>query len=124
MEVKNERMIAYCLAAILLVVGVICYTAFAKKAPEQPIRIMLKSTGGNVLFDHKEHFSESGYGLSCGDCHHELENEGDKPSSCGECHGEDSEDAPKRSDALHSQCKDCHEEAGDGPVKCAECHVM
>ena len=67
MEVKIERMIAYCLTAILLVVGVICYAAFAKKAPEQPLRIMFKNTGGNVLFDHKEHMSESGYGIECTD---------------------------------------------------------
>lgn len=123
MEVKTERMIAYSLAAILLVVGVICYTAFAKKAPEQPIRIMFKNTGGNVLFDHKEHLSESGYGLSCADCHHDLENEGDKPASCGECHTADSDDAPKRSDAFHAQCKGCHSDGG-GPVDCAECHAM
>jgi len=123
MEVKIERMIAYCLAAILLVVGVICYAAFAKKAPEQPIRIMLKNTGGNVLFDHKEHMSESGYGLDCVDCHHDLENEGDKPSTCGECHTDDGEDAPTRPDAFHKQCQTCHEEGG-GPVNCAECHAM
>ncbi|MCJ7683808.1 MAG: cytochrome c family protein [Desulfobacteraceae bacterium] len=123
MEVKTERMIAYCLAAILLVVGVICYSAFAKKAPEQPLRIMLKNTGGNVLFDHKKHMSESGYGIECADCHHDLENEGDKPSACGECHLDDSEDSPKRPDAFHKQCKTCHEDGG-GPVNCAECHAM
>ena len=123
MEVKIERMIAYCLAAILLVVGVICYAAFAKKAPEQPIRIMLKNTGGNVLFDHKEHMSESGYGIECADCHHDLENEGDRPSTCGECHTDDGEDAPTRPDAFHKQCQTCHEEGG-GPVNCVECHAM
>ena len=123
MEVKTERMIAYCLAAILLVVGVICYAAFAKKPPEQPIRIMLKNTGGNVLFDHKEHMSESGYSIECADCHHDLENEGDRPSTCGECHTDDGEDAPTRPDAFHKQCQTCHEEGG-GPVNCAECHAM
>lgn len=116
-------MIAYCLAAILLVVGVICYAAFAKKTPEQPLRIMFKNTGGNVLFDHKEHMSESGYGIECADCHHALENKGDRPSTCGECHTDDSDDAPKRPDAFHKQCKTCHKEGG-GPVNCAECHAM
>jgi DnaJ-class molecular chaperone len=123
MEVKTERIIAYCLAAILLVVGVICYAAFAKKAPEQPIRIMFKNTGGNVLFDHKKHMSESGYGIECADCHHDLENKGEKPSACAECHTDDSTDAPKRSDAFHKQCKSCHEDGG-GPVNCAECHAI
>ncbi|HDZ90401.1 MAG: cytochrome c3 family protein [Deltaproteobacteria bacterium] len=123
MEVKTERTIAYCLAAVLLVVGVICYTALAKKAPEQPLRIMFKNTGGKVLFDHKEHLSEAGYGFECADCHHTMEDPEEKPESCGECHTEDGEDGPKRSDAFHQQCKSCHEEGG-GPVKCEECHAM
>jgi hypothetical protein len=122
MEVKTERTIAYGLAAVLLVVGIICYAAFAQKTPEQPVRIMFKNTGGNVLFDHKEHLSESGYGFACDDCHHDIEQEGDKPASCGECHTAGG-DIPKRSDVLHTQCKGCHDESG-GPVDCAECHAM
>ena len=124
MEVKKERTVAYCLAAVMLFVGVLCYAAFPVKTPEKPIRIMLKNAGGNVLFDHKEHVAESGYAVACEDCHHDIENEGDKPSACGECHKpSDAEDAPKRSDAFHSQCKTCHEEGG-GPVDCAQCHAM
>ena len=123
MKAKTEQMIAYGLAAILLVVGVVCYTAFAKKAPDQPIRIMFKNTGGNVLFDHREHLSQSGYGLACDDCHHDLEKEGDRPAPCEKCHTADSDEAPKRSDAFHTQCKDCHKDSG-GPVNCAECHAM
>ncbi|MBW1779947.1 MAG: cytochrome c3 family protein [Deltaproteobacteria bacterium] len=123
MESKNERMIAYSLTAILLVVGVICYAAFAKETPQQPMRIMFKNTGGNVLFDHKEHLSESGYGIDCSDCHHDIENEGDKPAACSECHTPDGEEAPKRSDAFHNQCKNCHSDGG-GPVNCSECHAM
>ena len=123
MDIKNERMIAYCLAVILFVVGVICYTAFAKKAPEQPIRIMFKNTGGNVLFDHKIHLAESGYGLDCTDCHHDLEKEGARPAPCGECHLTDGSDAPKRADAFHKQCRTCHEDGG-GPTTCSACHAL
>ena len=124
MDNKALRTIAYCLAAAFLLIGVVCYTAFAKKAPENPIRIMFKNTGGNVLFDHKGHFSEDGYGIQCADCHHDLENKGDTPAACSECHDTEGEDAPKRVDVLHSQCKDCHDEGGSGPVNCSECHVM
>jgi len=123
MEAKTERTIAYGITAILLVVGVICYAAFAKKPPEQPLRMVFVNTGGNVLFDHREHLSESGYGLACNDCHHDLENEGDTPAPCAECHTPDSEDAPKRSDAFHTQCNNCHRDGG-GPVDCAQCHAM
>ena len=52
MELKTEKTVAYCLAAILFVVGVVCYASFAQKKPENPIRIMLKNTGGDILFDH------------------------------------------------------------------------
>lgn len=124
MENKALRTIAYCLAAVFLVTGVICYAAFAKKAPDDPIRIMFNNTGGKVLFDHKGHFSEDGYGIACMDCHHDLESEGQRPEACGECHLPDGEEAPKRVDVFHSQCKGCHEEGGSGPVNCSECHMM
>ena len=124
MEFKTEKPVAYCLGAILFVVGVVCYAAFPEKTPREPIRIMLTSTGGNVLFDHKEHASESGYGLACTDCHHMLEDEGARPKTCTECHEVDGEDPMKRSDALHMQCIDCHKEDGTAPAECSGCHAF
>ena len=122
MELKKEKIVAYWLAGILLVVGVVCYAAFPQKRPEQPIRIMLENTAGNVLLDHKKHASEDGYGIECKSCHHDLEEEGAKAGPCGECH--DAESEVKRSDAFHKQCKGCHEEDGTAPVKCEGCHVL
>jgi hypothetical protein len=122
MELRKERIVAYWIAIVLLVVGVVCYAAFPQKKPAEPIRIMLENTGGNVLFDHKGHASESGYGIECKSCHHELEEEGAKPQACGTCHEADSE--VKRPDAFHKQCKGCHEEDGTAPVKCSGCHVL
>jgi len=124
MDKKALQTLAYCMAAVFLLVGIVCYAAFAKNAPETPIRIMFKNTGGNVLFDHKTHLSEDGYGIACADCHHDIENEGDTPAACSECHTPDGEDAPKLVDVLHSQCKGCHDEGGSGPVECAQCHAM
>ncbi len=124
MDNKKFQTIAYCMAAVFLLVGVVCYAAFEKKAPETPIRIMFKNTGGNVLFDHKIHASEEGYAIDCVDCHHDIEEEGDMPAACSECHLEDGEDAPKRVDVLHEQCKGCHDEGGSGPVDCGGCHAM
>jgi hypothetical protein len=81
---------------------------------------MFDSTAGSILFDHREHLSESGYGFGCGNCHHEDE---DDPGSCGGCHnGEDSD--VNRADAFHGQCKGCHEEEEAGPVECSACHVL
>ena len=125
MELKTEKTFAYCLAAILLVVGVVCYAAFPQEKPEDPIRIMLKSAGGTVLFDHKEHASEDGYGFDCTECHHLWENDGAKPEACTECHTTEAEDdMPKLSDAFHKQCISCHENDGFAPVECSVCHAF
>ena len=62
MELKREKIVTYYIAIILFLVGIICYAAFGQKPPEDPIRIYFKGTAGNVLFDHKEHTSEDGYG--------------------------------------------------------------
>lgn len=124
MGLKTERIIAYCLAGILFVVGIVCYAAFPLKTPDKPVRIMLQNTAGNVLFDHKEHTSEDGYGLDCKDCHHMWEDDGTKPEACGECHEAEGEDPVKRSEAFHMQCKGCHEDVGDAPVDCSGCHAF
>jgi hypothetical protein len=121
MTPKGEQGLAFALAAVLLVVGVVCYAAFPQKTPEEPVRIMFKSTAGKILFDHKTHAVEEGYGVACDDCHHE-EQEGSSSCSGEDCHGPDSD--PKRGDALHTNCRGCHEESGAGPTECAACHVM
>jgi hypothetical protein len=125
MEAKKQRIIAYIIGSILLVVAIIAYAAFPRNAAEeQPLRIVFKSKAGNVLFDHKEHASEDGYALECTDCHHMME-EGETPVACGECHlSDDEEETPKRSDAFHYQCKGCHEDIDAGPVECSVCHFM
>jgi Zn finger protein HypA/HybF involved in hydrogenase expression len=129
MFTKKELRMAYALAVCLLVVGVASYAAFTPEAPEEPLRLMFKVTAGKVLFDHKTHTSEFGYGLSCIDCHHELEDEeGEDAQPCGECHDPDEgdEEVPKRGDAFHQQCAGCHEEYEAGPIEseCAKCHVL
>ncbi len=126
MKSNKELQIAYGLAIILLVVGVLSYSAFSAKTPDQPVRLMFKCVAGKILFDHNTHTVESGYGISCSDCHHNLEEGETDPQACGECHEPESqdEDVLSRADAFHTQCIDCHKEGGAGPEKCASCHVM
>ena len=124
---KKELKLAYGLAICLLVIGFVSFAAFSAKAPHQPVRLMFRTTAGKVLFDHKTHGSESGYGLSCGDCHHTLSaDEYDEATSCTECHDPDEgdEEVPKRADAFHRQCIECHQQFEAGPVECSACHVM
>jgi len=121
MEIKKERTFAYALAAILFLIGVVCYAAFPEKRPEQPVRVMLKSIGGNVLFDHKQHAAKDGYNYACDDCHHTGDN---VSCSTKDCHQAEPGDAPKRGDAFHTQCKGCHDQSGMGPVDCSACHML
>jgi hypothetical protein len=146
MAPKQELRMAYALAIILFVVGVLSYaiTAFSAKTPDSPMRLMFKGVAGKVLFDHKTHTKDSGYGISCdkchhhpgedeaairacGDCHSFTAKEDTLPRACAECHEadeiEDSE-IKKRADAFHLQCINCHKENEAGPEKCASCHVM
>jgi len=125
---KKELKLAYALIVCLVLVGVISYAAFPKKAPEVPLRIMFNVTAGNVLFNHQMHTSVLGYGLSCMDCHHELTAEDEQPQPCGACHDptEGDEEMPKLVDAFHRQCEGCHADFGAGPTEkdCSQCHVM
>lgn len=126
MEPKREITLAYALAAVLLLVAVVGYAAYPMKKPDPPLRIMFKNIAGNVLFDHREHTWDKGYGLKCTECHHEIDKEDEKPTLCGECHkAEEGEGmGPLRSDAFHKQCQGCHEDQGMGPVNCSACHVL
>jgi hypothetical protein len=142
MNSKKELRIAYGLALILFIVGVLSYAAFSAKAPEVPIRKMYKTTAGKVLFNHKTHAASSGSGVACQDCHHHPEGDDSAMRACGDCHGADKKaalqtcaqchegeeiegtDVMNKTDAFHSQCIKCHKEFEAGPVECSECHVM
>lgn len=124
MKQKNELRLAYSLAVILLLIGVLAYAALPLTPPDDPVRIVFKNKAGKVVFDHKEHASLEGYGYRCEDCHHHIAGEGERPEACGECHMPDDEDGLKRSDAFHDLCIGCHDHGGLGPVDCAGCHVL
>lgn len=165
MTFQKHRSIVYGVAVPLLFIAIVCYAAFPVEAPQEPIRLMYQTKAGKVLFDHQTHASAKGYALSCFDCHHHIPDdeegliacgqchlpkleEGVVPESCLECHDtSDLEDAeyPKRADAIHKQCTDCHKDYGKGPqheaslsteekkmlqtepnawVDCNKCHVI
>lgn len=143
MNPKKELQLVYGLAVILLIVGVLSYTAFSAKVPDEPVRQMFQCSTGKVLFDHKTHTAESGYGIACTDCHHHpadsedrtscrvchvLPKDGSAPAVCLNCHDADSDEVKvenimKQTDAMHQQCIGCHKEKGAGPEECSSCHV-
>ena len=145
MTSKKELMLAYRLAIVLFVLGFLCYAAFPAKQPETPVRVVYKTNAGKVLFDHKTHAAETGYGMACTDCHHHPGTEGETPMlACGTCHGKpeqmetvaqtcnechdpddyDLADVMPRADAFHGQCISCHNDFEAGPQACASCHVI
>ena len=144
MTSKKQLQLAYGLAVVLFLVGIISYSAFSAKQPETPIRLMFQSAAGGVLFSHQAHTADAGYGIACKDCHHHPEEDDVDLRACGECHRlpEKGEPAPKacsdchepdevedtemmkRSDAFHSQCIECHKDIEAGPQACGSCHFM
>ncbi|MFH1980787.1 MAG: cytochrome c3 family protein [Pseudomonadota bacterium] len=147
MTSNTHLQIAYRLAIVLLVIGVLSYAAFPAKGPDTPVRLVYKTMAGKVYFDHKTHLADKGYGLACLDCHHHPTDDSDaalqiancgtchaKPEqmentakACNECHDSSDYDLSEmlvRADAFHNQCISCHKEFGKGPAACAGCHVL
>ena len=140
---KKELKLAYGVAVCLLVIGAISYAAFPVQQPEEPLRLMFQVAAGNVLFNHKIHTIEKGYGLSCFDCHHHPSEDESALVACGSCHPppgvevqmeeacldchemEEIEDskATTRGDAFHIQCINCHKDFEAGPKDCTACHT-
>ena len=146
MATMKDRKRVYIIAGALLVVGAICYAAFPIKQPEQPIRLMFQAVSGNVLFHHKTHASQEGYGIDCFECHHHSGADETEIRSCKYCHpiSQETDTAPQAcldchdqseiknsltissGDAFHMQCAGCHEDYGQGPKEqeCSSCHVL
>ncbi len=135
MSSKKELSIAYIVGIVCIIVGALSYSVLSAKPPEEPRRIMLTATGGNVLFDHRNH-SEA-YGLECTGCHHPILAGAGETEACGQCHTKESEYVPalgekgKFNHDAHSMdyglsCTDCHHNytEGDpgGPELCTVCH--
>ena len=141
---KKELKLVYGVAVCLLVIGVISYAAFPLKAPEEPLRVMYTLTAGNVVFNHKMHTADYGYGLSCFDCHHHPVDDDSSLMACSACHTPPAEgeavnetcldchdeseiegtEVVTQADAYHLQCKGCHQDFEAGPTECAGCHAL
>lgn len=121
-------------------------------APLPPAEMEMKNTKmfekhrmGIVTFHHEKHSAPKpdGYGLNCGECHHDAKGKpltglkpGEPVKKCADCHSKPGK--PKRErgispeewksmqlkyyyGAIHENCVGCHKKM-KGPVKCTECH--
>jgi hypothetical protein len=138
---QKETKLAYGLAAILLIVGVVCYAAVPAEKPDEPVRKVYKSLGGDVMFDHQmhaqvddcaacHHHGETGDYMSCAECHRSADAKTVAPE-CMACHpltGDtyvfDEHHGVLETEPEAWTCKDCHAlaEGEDIPASCSECH--
>ena len=81
---KRSRLPVILAALVLAAVALTGY--MTPERPEKtPVRILLDSSGGKVIFDHLTH--HRAYKIPCVDCHHEGgAADGEKPIACGACH--------------------------------------
>ena len=77
---------------------------------------------GLVIWSHHRH--SRCYGDACSRCHHMYDaadpkeaEAGSPKEACKSCHEDDLEEA------MHGQCKTCHEKVKKGPTGCGQCHA-
>ncbi|MFZ5563682.1 MAG: cytochrome c3 family protein [Thermodesulfobacteriota bacterium] len=99
---QKEIKVAYGLAVVLLVVGIVCYAAGSPEKPDEPVRKVYKNLGGDVVFDHTTHTQ---YADDCTVCHHH--NETENFTACAQCHG------TQEAKTVPAVCADCHPLSGD-----------
>lgn len=133
------------LTSLLLVLTAWIVNAGAAEIPVDKEVITLEPKFGTVTFAHKRHSEMPD--IDCVSCHHTAEAQGAAIQACHDCHSarnfqeaqitpkateepkKASTAAPSAQDALHKQCRGCHEETGKagkatGPNKsCRDCHV-
>ena len=123
-----------CFAGIALIIAAFLITTVVIAGNSAENTLVFDSKEGKVTFSHKKH-SETYYneypelyGSSCGECHHDKDNQalsdlktGDDVQKCIECHkkpgyikGKEARGLSKEqkreyhANALHDNCKGCH----------------
>lgn len=152
---KKEPQLAKLFAVIilLLLISTLSYVfspganeAADDSQPKEPIRVLMNTKNGKVLFDHSTHASKSGYGLSCTDCHHHPSDEEEAVQrscdychvnpdknkafneNCLECHDQEEVEGVETNRLVvnnhqRGECIKCHTDFGKGPVDCKKCHM-
>ena len=118
-----EKKLPLVIIAVCAVIGIIGYSL---ESTGNPIRVLFKTKGGPVVFDHRAHLDE--YYLECNKCHHEEGND-EKIMNCRECHNRGNEDYKDICEdrAIHklcvgANCIDCHNENDMDTGDCKSCH--
>ena len=128
------------IAVLFLCVGMLGYFLTPAKKSDMPSRIVLPASAGDVLFDHKTHYSS--YNLTCLECHHHPNTTNPSFVACTTCHTAEIDSKPylpacaechdtamiantlmlNTKDAFHAQCITCHETKKVPVTDCTDCH--
>ncbi|MDY6933889.1 MAG: cytochrome c3 family protein [Spirochaetota bacterium] len=126
MTEKYGEKLALAFIIILAIIGIIGYSL---QSSESPIRVLFKTKGGAVIFDHRAHLSENEYGIKCIECHHDIDDETKaNEKNCRSCHGPGKEcdaiceDAPVHKQCIGNNCIECHNKQGMDAGECSLCH--
>jgi len=137
--------VASLVAVTFMAVGLYAGTTCPDKIEMKTTKIFSKHKMGIVVFDHKKHEAAkpAGYGLKCGECHHDANHKplnnlkpGDKVKLCSDCHKAKGKASPRTFEkptkkdlkkyyvAIHANCIGCHRKLKDkkAPTKCMQCH--
>lgn len=137
--------VAACVAVAFMAVGIYAGTTCPVKIKMDTTKIFPKHRMGIVIFDHQKHEAAKpgGYGLKCGECHHDANHKplnnlkpGEKVKLCADCHSEKGKASPKTFRnptkkelkkyyvAIHAACIGCHRKLKDkkAPTRCNQCH--
>ena len=108
-------------AMLLAVVMVAVFSAgviVAADAPEKVVIKEIQKSKSAVTLNHKAHGEQI---KNCAACHHK--DAAGKEQKCSGCHkAKKTGDAIEYKEAMHTQCKGCHQKGKKGPTKCDECH--
>ena len=117
---------ALALIIVLAIIGIIGYSI---KSSGSPIKVLFKTKGGIVIFDHRIHSSKNEYNIKCQMCHHNMEDEKSALGwKCRICHGPGKEcdlcceDDPVHKQCIGSNCINCHKQEGMDASDCNLCH--
>ena len=119
------------LSVILLALALVAlwgYQFEAEAESPEPLRVVLHTKGGPVVFEHRLHASPESLDLACADCHHDYtpEKKESVNMNCRQCHYSDQEeflqmcsDASIHKRCIGYNCINCH---SDGLENCEMCH--
>ncbi len=119
----SEEMKKKAPVVIIVICAVLGIIGYSMKSSGNPIRVLFKTSGGPVVFDHREHIE---YEIECKDCHHEID---EKEDNCRACHNKGNEDykdlcedRPIHKLCIGANCIDCHKENDLDTDDCKACH--